>query len=63
MDTHHIQNILVTRTDRIGDVILSTPVFEAIKKKFPYAYLTCMVQPHAAHVVKGNPWIDEVIFL
>ncbi|MBI4395263.1 MAG: glycosyltransferase family 9 protein [Candidatus Omnitrophica bacterium] len=57
----NVKKILVTRTDRIGDVILSTPVFEAIKKRYPHAYVAVMVFKETAALVRGNPWIDEVI--
>jgi heptosyltransferase-3 len=55
------EKFLVVRTDRIGDVILSTPVFEAIKSKFPDSRLCVMVSSYAAEVVKNNPHVDDVI--
>ncbi|MBI4373071.1 MAG: lipopolysaccharide heptosyltransferase II [Candidatus Omnitrophica bacterium] len=56
-----IKKILVSRTDRIGDVVLSTPVFRAIKEKYTNAYVAAMVLKETAPLVQGNPWIDEVI--
>lgn len=53
--------ILVSRTDRIGDVILSSPVFCALRKAFPSAYIAAMVRPYTRHAVEGNPFVDEVI--
>ncbi len=55
------KRILVSRTDRIGDVLLSTPVFEALRKKYPFAYIAALVSPYAQDIVRGNPFIDEVI--
>ncbi len=55
------ERFLVIRTDRIGDVILSTPVLEAIRSHFPKAHLTLLVSPYAADVVKNNPHLDDVI--
>lgn len=55
------KKILVMRTDRIGDVLLSTPVFANLRKAFPRAYLAAMVTPYAKDIVEGNPNIDEVI--
>lgn len=52
---------MVTRTDRIGDVVLSTPVFGAIKKRYPSVHLAVMVLKETEPVVRGNPWIDQVI--
>lgn len=56
-----MKRILVTRTDRIGDVILSLPAIKAIRKAFPDAYIAVMVQPRIDDILKGNPHIDEVI--
>ncbi|MDD5692595.1 MAG: lipopolysaccharide heptosyltransferase II [Candidatus Omnitrophica bacterium] len=53
--------ILIVRTDRIGDVLLSTPVIKALRQKFPQAYISMMVSPYARDIVEGNPYLDEVI--
>lgn len=53
--------ILVTRVDRIGDVVLSTPVFPAIKAKYPESHVALIVVKGREALVEGNPWIDEVI--
>ncbi len=53
--------ILIVRTDRIGDVLLSTPVIYALRHKYPQAYISIMVAPYAKDIVDGNPYLDEVI--
>ncbi len=53
--------ILLTRTDRIGDVVLSTPAIKAMRDKFPASYIAFMVRPYAKDIVEGNPYLDEVI--
>lgn len=53
--------ILITRTDRIGDLVLSTPVFSEIRKKFSKAYLVCLTFPENREIIQGNPFLDEVI--
>lgn len=53
--------ILVTRTDRIGDLVVSTPVFELIKKKYPQSHLAVCVFSEHRELVSGNPFVDEVI--
>ena len=55
------KRILVVRTDRIGDVLLSTPVLKALRDNFPHAYIAMMVSPYAKDIVEGNPFLDEVI--
>src|SRR3989338_3483112 len=61
IDSSSLRRILVTRTDRICDVVLSTPVFQAIKEKYPESYLAVMVLKETETVVRGNPWVDQVI--
>jgi len=53
--------ILVTRTDRIGDLVVSTPVFELIKKKYPQSHLAVCIFSEHRELVNGNPFVDEVI--
>lgn len=53
--------ILVVRPDRVGDVVLSTPVLRAIRRQWPDAYLAMMVRPYARDVLVANPWLDEII--
>lgn len=62
-DEHRPRNlkILIIRLDRIGDVVLSLPAVQAIRRRFPNAHIAMMVRPYAQSVVSGNPWIDEVI--
>jgi lipopolysaccharide heptosyltransferase II len=51
--------ILVVRPDRLGDVILSTPVFEVIKRHYSNAHLTVMVKESIIPVLKGLPCVDH----
>lgn len=53
--------ILVVRTDRIGDVVLSTPVLTALRRRYPAAFIAMMVRPYTREVVSGHPHLDEVI--
>ena len=55
------KRILVSRTDRIGDVLLSTPAIKTLRKNFPKSYIAVMVRPYARDIVLGNPYLDEVI--
>ncbi|OQA57833.1 MAG: Lipopolysaccharide core heptosyltransferase RfaQ [Candidatus Omnitrophica bacterium ADurb.Bin277] len=53
--------ILVTRTDRIGDLVLTTPVLKALRGRFPKAWIAALVFIEHRDIVRGNPYIDEVI--
>lgn len=53
--------ILLVRLRLIGDVVFTTPLLRALRRTFPDAHLTYVVEPMAAPVVRNNPHLDEVI--
>jgi lipopolysaccharide heptosyltransferase II len=55
------EKFLVVRTDRIGDVLLSTPVLEAIKRKYPQSEVNMMISPYTKDLLLNNPWVDKII--
>ncbi len=55
------KNILVVRTDRIGDVVLTTPVFKALRAAYPAARITVLLSSSTVDLVRGNPYIDDVM--
>ena len=56
-----LSRILVVRTDRIGDVLLSTPVLEALRLKYPEAHIAMLVSKGSKEVVEGNPFLNETL--
>jgi len=58
---YNFRRILIVRTDRIGDVLLSTPVIKALRDNYPHAYIAMMVSPYGKNIVEDNPYLDEVI--
>lgn len=57
----NLERILVTRTDKIGDCLLATPVLEAIRKKFPGSFMSMLIKPYTKDAISGNPNINEII--
>lgn len=55
------ERILIARTDRIGDVLLSTPVIKALRENYPFASIAMVINPYAREIIDGNPYLDEVI--
>ncbi|MDD3375481.1 MAG: glycosyltransferase family 9 protein [Candidatus Omnitrophica bacterium] len=55
------KNILVVRTDRIGDVVLTTPAIQALREAFPNARISILVTSQTRAIVDSNPYLDEVI--
>ena len=54
-------NILIIRTDRIGDVVLTTPAIKALRKAYPMAKLSILVAPSTKDLVWPSPYLDEVL--
>jgi len=55
------ESILVIRMGGIGDLIMLTPALKAIKKTYPNKYLTLATKSEHALVLKGLPYVDDVV--
>lgn len=56
-----IKRIIVSRTDKIGDLILSIPSFFMVKKMYPKAELVVLVRKYNYEIVKNLPYIDRIV--
>jgi ADP-heptose:LPS heptosyltransferase len=54
---------IVFRLDALGDVVLTTPLFRALKSAHPESRLTVVVQPYIKPLLVTNPDIDEILML
>lgn len=61
MDMPDFKNILIVRTDRIGDVVLTVPAIRALKKACPQARITVWASPLTRDLIDGLPFIDKVL--
>lgn len=62
-EKNSVKKILVIRLDRIGDLILSTPVFKALRGGFPQAKIYLLVQSYTLDLVINNSNLDGVLVL
>jgi lipopolysaccharide heptosyltransferase II len=53
--------ILIVRPDHLGDLILVTPILQAIRTQIPDAQITMMLGPWSSEVVARHPVIDRLI--
>jgi ADP-heptose:LPS heptosyltransferase len=53
--------ILLSRTDRIGDLILSTPAIATVRASFPDAWVTMVTSDYNSVVMQRNDDVDELI--
>ncbi|MFH1333559.1 MAG: glycosyltransferase family 9 protein [archaeon] len=56
-----VKRILVVERLFMGDLIVITPVFRALKKKYPDAKIDVLIQPSMVDVLSGNPFLSEII--
>jgi ADP-heptose:LPS heptosyltransferase len=53
-------SILVIRRDNIGDLVCTTPLFSALRAKYPRAWIAALVNQYNAAVLENNPDISAV---
>ena len=56
-------SILVVRFSSIGDIVLTTPVLRAIRRRWPAARVSFLTRERFAPLLKGNPHLDEILIL
>ena len=56
-----MKRVLVVNVNWLGDVLMTTPVFKALKERFPDSYLGVLAVPRVVDVFKENPAIDDII--
>lgn len=61
MTTNDRPKILAVQTAFLGDVILTTPLLSALRRKRPEAEIVFMGTPSGAAVIEGHPAVDRVI--
>ena len=59
----HPKNLLIVRTDRIGDVVLSLPIAGLVKKKYPDCRITFLLRSYTKALAANNPYVDEILTL
>ena len=52
--------ILLVKLGALGDVLRTTPLLTALKKKYPVAEITWVVDPAHADILAGNPLISRL---
>jgi heptosyltransferase-2 len=53
--------VLVVRFSSLGDVVLTTPLLRAIRRRHPEAHVTFVVQARYAEVLMGNPAVNHIV--
>ncbi len=56
-----IWKILVVEIWNIGDVIIATTALQALRARYPDAWISLLAKPHAEELLRGSGLVDEVI--
>ncbi len=54
-------NILIVKTSAIGDVTHTLPSLNCLRREFPKAHITWLIEEEAADLIRNHPDIDEVL--
>ena len=56
-----VKSIFVLRSNDIGDLLVTTPLFEALRSRFPDAQIVAGIGDWNREVLANNPYVDEVL--
>jgi ADP-heptose:LPS heptosyltransferase len=51
----------VVRLGAVGDVVRTLPAVSRLRAGYPGAHIAWLVEPAAASLLEGQPWVDEVL--
>jgi len=54
-------HILISRSDRLGDLILALPYIETMKVRYPQCRIEVLASLYASPVLENNPRIDNIV--
>lgn len=63
LDVGTTRKVLIVRTDHLGDMVLSTPFIETVRRNLPRSRITALVTPYIKPVLAQNPSVDAVTVL
>jgi len=55
------KRILIVRPDRIGDVVLSTPIPRELKMAYPDCFIGVLLREYTRDIYANNPNVDQII--
>lgn len=56
-----ISRLLIVRNDRIGDLMLTIPTFEYVRRAYPSAHISALTGRHTGTLLQRNQYLDDVL--
>src|SRR5688572_17845935 len=61
MDSKNWQNVLVVQTSFLGDTVLTLPLLNEIKRRFPATRLSLLCTPRGRELLQEHVAVDEIL--
>jgi ADP-heptose:LPS heptosyltransferase len=55
------KRILLLRLGAAGDILIASPLLKSLRKAYPDAYITWIIEHSQREIVDANPYVDELI--
>jgi len=55
------KRIVVRAPNWVGDVVMATPTFRALRENYPDAHIAVVLRPYVQPILVGSPWFNEII--
>jgi heptosyltransferase-3 len=55
------RNVLIVRTDRIGDVVLTLPMIPVIRAHSPSCRISMLLRPYTSELIAGTAGLDRIL--
>ena len=59
-DIKNSKHVLMLRYDRIGDMIITTPVYRELKRNYPEIQISVLASKSNSIILKDNPYVDNI---
>ena len=63
IDIRSIKSVLILRYDRIGDMIVTTPIFKGLKEVYPHLRIGVFASKANAEIIQNNHTVDAIYIL
>jgi len=60
IDTTQVKRVLFLRPEKIGDMVISLPIFDALRQNHPHIGISILASPRSLSLVKDDPRFDKV---
>ena len=55
------QRILIVKFGALGDILMTTPLLTALRRSYPNAHLTWLLDRQNLQALDANPFVDEIV--